>query len=276
MAKNLIITGILAICLTPLLISGGFDISFGANLALASVVITLLYSNGVNVWIALVAGIFLSTLIGFLNGVLIESFQLIAIILTLGMMSILRSIASVLSHSNTVLMLSDGLFNLAMGSLFKIPLLVFIFIPFILINWFILNFTKAGRAIYIIGANPNFARLSGIKVKKIRVLLYTFVGFSAGISSILMISLTGVGSPFHGDNIPLPILSAVFVGGLSMAGGRGNISGTLLGILIMQILFNGLSVLNIQSFFIQILQGVTLILIVAIYGLLNKNRIFTN
>lgn len=272
MLRNMVITGILALGLTPLMIARGLDISFGSNLSLTTVIVALLYTAGVNIWISLITGIIISTSIGFINGILIEVFDLIPIILTLGMMAILQSLALVASNAKTVAMLTDDLYYFASKSLFKIPMPVFILIAIIFIFWFLMSFTKIGRTIYVIGANPNAAFLSGIKIKKVRILLYTVMGFMVGISSVIMISLTGVGYPYHGVNLPLPTLSAVLLGGISLAGGSGTILGTLIGVLIVTMIFNGLSVMNLPSYYIQIFQGLTLILFVASYEIRNRKR----
>ena len=169
-------------------------------------------------------------------------------------------------------MLTDQLYAFGTKTFLKIPLPILVLIVFILAYWFILTFTKTGRVIYLIGANPKVAFLSGIRVKKVKILLYTFMGFAVGIATIIIISLTGVGMPYHGAKIPLPTLSAVLLGGISLAGGSGSVWGTLIGILIVTIIFNGISVLNVQSYFIQIFQGLALIIIVAFYEVRSKRR----
>jgi ribose transport system permease protein len=138
------------------------------------------------------------------------------------------------------------------------------------VYWFILNKTKVGRTIYLIGANPKVAKLSGIKIKKVMVLLYTFMGLATGIGAVLIVSLTGVGMAYHGAKLPLPTLSAVLLGGISLMGGSGSVWGTLIGVLIVTVIFNGLSVLNIPSYYIQLFQGLALIIIVAAYEIRNK------
>ncbi|MCL5072776.1 MAG: ABC transporter permease, partial [Actinobacteria bacterium] len=128
---------------------------------------------------------------------------------------------------------------------------------------------RTGRVIYIIGANPKVANLSGIKVRNVRIYLYTFMGLVAGIASIVMVSITGVGNPLAGGKMALPVLSAVVLGGISLAGGAGSVWGTLIGVLIVTVIFNGLSVLNVPSYFIQMFQGIALILIVSLYEIRN-------
>jgi len=269
MLKNMVITGILALGLTPLMIARGLDISFGASISFTGVLMAIIYGYGVPLPVTLVIGVLAATLIGFINGVLIEFFDLLPIILTLGTMSIFTAIAYVMSGAHSLSMLTDPLYYFATKTFLKVPIPLFLLIVFIIIFWFILTYTKVGRIIYIIGANPKVANLSGIKVRNVRIYLYTFMGAVAGFASIVMVSITGVGNPLAGGKMSLPVLSAVVLGGISLAGGAGSVWGTLIGVLIVTVIFNGLSVLNVPSYFIQMFQGIALILIVSLYEIRN-------
>jgi ribose/xylose/arabinose/galactoside ABC-type transport system permease subunit len=269
MLKNMVITGILALGLTPLMIARGLDISFGASISFTGVLMAVLYAKGVPLVLALIIGVIAAVLIGLLNGVLIENFNLLPIILTLGTMSIFNAVAYVMSGAHSLTLLTDPLYYFATRSYAKIPLPLFLLIAFVIIFWFILTYTKIGRVIYIIGANPKVANLSGIKVKNVRIYLYTFMGLVAGIASIVMVSITGVGNPLAGGKMSLPVLSAVVLGGISLAGGAGSVWGTVIGVLIVTVIFNGLSVMNVPSYFIQMFQGIALILIVSLYEIRN-------
>jgi len=270
MLKNMVMTGILALGLTPLMIARGLDISFGASISFTGVLMAYLYNLGVGLTYCLIIGVIAAVVIGFINGLLIEKFDLIPIILTLGMMSILSALALVLGEGRSISMLTDPLYYFATKTFLKIPISLFILIIFIVVFWFIMTFTKVGRTVYIIGANPKVATLSGIKVQKVRILLYTFMGLVSGIASIVMISMTGVGNPLAGAKMALPVLSAVVLGGISLAGGAGSVWGTIIGVLIVSVIFNGLSIINVPSYFIQVFQGLALILIVALYEVRNQ------
>jgi ribose/xylose/arabinose/galactoside ABC-type transport system permease subunit len=275
MLKNMVLTGVLALGLTPLMIARGLDISFGSSISMISVIMALMYSNaGINLWLVLLTGVVMAAIIGFINGILIETFDLIPIILTLGMMAILQALALVIANTYastySILMLTDQLYYFSTRTFLKIPYPLLVLVVFIAVYWFILNKTKVGRTIYLIGANPKVAKLSGIKVKKVMVLLYTFMGLATGIGAVLIVSLTGVGMAYHGAKLPLPTLSAVLLGGISLMGGSGSVWGTVIGVLIVTVIFNGLSVLNIPSYFIQLFQGLALIIIVAAYEIRNK------
>ena len=205
-------------------------------------------------------------MIGLINGLLSEIFDLNPLILTLGMGAILMAFAKVFAGGGRGLpILTDPLYNLARNAFLGIPYPVLILVAIILLTWFLLSFSKLGQEIYFLGANPVAAKLSGQKVKKIKVLLYVYMGMATGIASILMVAFSGTGYPYHGENLPLPVLSAVFLGGMTLAGGHGNIFNTILGVIIIAILYNGLSLLNLEFYFIRIIQGMALICIVTSY-----------
>ena len=275
MLKNMVLAGVLALGLTPLMIARGIDISFGSSISMVSVIMAVMYSfGGTNLWVTLIIGIVIATVIGFINGVLVESFNLIPLIFTLGMMAILQALALVIANTYaqtySILMLTDELYYFATRTFLKIPYPLMVLIILVTVYWFILNKTKVGRIIYLIGANPAVAKLSGVKVKKVKILLYTSMGFITGIAAILIVALTGVGMSYHGAKLPLPTLSAVLLGGISLMGGSGSVWGTMIGVLIVTVIFNGLSVLNVPSYFIQLFQGLALIVIVAAYEVRNK------
>jgi len=265
MLRNLVAMGILALGLTPLMISKGIDVSFGSNLSLTTVMIALLYNSGMNIYIVMLLALLLTTSISFINGVLIEFFNLNALIATLGTMSMYLALALVISRGDTIGILSDELLSLAFGSFLGLPIMVWIFVAFIAIYYFVLNYTVAGRSVFVIGANPQAAYSIGIRVKKIRIILYAFFGLMIGFSAIFTTGLIGTGNSFHGVNLLLPTLSAILLGGIGLEGGFGNIWGTILGVLIISIIFNGLAIMGVSSAISKLLQGILLIIIVSIY-----------
>ena len=135
-----------------------------------------------------------------------------------------------------------------------------------------MRFTRTGVRIYSIGGNPEVAKLFGIKIKKIKIILYVFTGFTAGVATIVSVAVTGVGTPVMGINILLPTLSAVVLGGIAFTGGSGNVFGTILGVLIINTIFYGLTILNLQSFLIRAIQGLVLILVVITYEIRRRRK----
>ncbi len=272
MLNNMVISGIIAIAITPVIVTRGLDISFGASLSLSTVVTAMLYTSGVDQWLCLLIGFLLPIGVALFNGLMSEYLNLIPLILTLGTTSILIAIGQVLTNGHSILMITDQLFYFATKSLFGVlPYPVILLVLILLAYWFLLSFTKMGRKVYFIGSNPRAAELSGIRVKPIKVVLYLAMGVVTGIASILMIALSGVGYIYHGNNLTLPVLSAVFLGGMSLEGGEGSIWKTVIGVTIITIIFTGLSLMNVQFYFIQIFQGLALVVIVAFYEI-RKNR----
>lgn len=270
MLNNMVIAGIIAVAITPLIVARGLDISFGASLSLSSVIMAILYNKGYNFYLILLIGLALPVVVALINGLLAETFNLIPLILTLGTTSILIALGQVLTNGNSIPMLTEPLYYFATKSFLKIPFPVMILVAVILVYWYMITYTKLGKKVYIIGSNPLTARLSGIKVKQIKVLLYVFMGIITGIAAILMVALSGIGYIYHGTNLTLPVLSAVFLGGMSLAGGEGSIWKTLLGTIIITVIFTGLSLMNIEFYFIQIFQGLALLVIVAFYEVRKK------
>jgi ribose transport system permease protein len=271
MLNNMVIAGIVAVAITPVIITRGLDISFGASLSLSTVIMAMLYKSGLSQWVCLLIGFMLPVVVAFVNGMLAEMFDLIPLILTLATTSILIAIGQVLTNGNSILMITDQLFRFATRSIIGIPFPVIVLVLILLIYWFFLSFTKVGRQTYFIGSNPRAATLSGIRVRRIKVMLYVAMGAVTGISAIIMLSLSGIGYIYHGNNLTLPVLSAVFLGGMSLSGGEGSIWKTIIGVIIITVIFTGLSLMNVQFYFIQILQGLALVIIVAFYEI-RKNR----
>jgi ribose/xylose/arabinose/galactoside ABC-type transport system permease subunit len=271
MLNNMVIAGIIAIGITPLIVARGLDISFGASLSLSTVIMAILFERGWSLWLCLLIGFVLPIVVGLFNGLLAEYFNLIPLILTLATTSILIALGQVLTNGRSILMLTDELFYFATKSLFIVPYPVIVLILILLIYWFFLSFTKVGKQIYFIGANPQAAKLSGIRVRFIKIMLYVTMGAVTGIASIIMVALSGIGYIYHGNNLLLPVLSAVFLGGMSLSGGEGSIWKTIIGVTIITIIFTGLSLMNVQFYFIQIFQGFALVIIVAFYEI-RKNR----
>lgn len=276
MLKNMVVPGIIALGLTPLMISRGIDISFGSNVALSSVIMALLHANGLNIYLVLAIGIICSTFFGFFNGIIIESFKLNPLIATLGSMSIFMAFGLILTNGNKpISIISDVTLYLAFDSILNIPVPIWFLAVLIIIYFFIMTFTVTGRTIYLIGANPLGAFSCGIKVRKVRIMLYTFFGAMVGIAAIFAMSTSGTGQAMLGVGILLPTLSAILLGGIGLEGGSGNIWGTLLGVIIVKMLFNGFTRIGVEANIIEMLQGGLLIVIVSIYTLTAARRAYS-
>lgn len=254
------VIGIIAAPATLLLVSGNFDLSVGSGVALIGVVMAwgaANYGIGVALLLALVTGL----VIGVVNGFSVTVIGINALITTLAMLAILRGLALVLADGQTLL-LSDFNWLGNARPLFNIPLPVFIFIAVTLIVGFIMRFTVFGRSMYAIGANPVAARLAGIKTKTAIFIAFLMSGVAVVIGGLILVSQLGAASPQAGLGLELAVVTAVILGGASLAGGRGTITGTVLGVFILGVLNNGLTLMNVDSFWQQVAQGTLLLIAV--------------
>jgi ribose transport system permease protein len=254
------VIGIIAAPATLILVSGNFDLSVGSGVALIGVVMawgTANYGITAGMLLALAAGL----IIGTVNGFSVTVIGINALITTLAMLAILRGLSLVIAQGQTLL-LSDFNWLGNARPLFNIPLPVFIFIAVILVYGFIMRFTVYGRSMYAIGANPVAARLAGIQTKKAVFTAFILSGISVVIGGLILVSQLGAASPQAGLGLELAVVTAVILGGASLAGGRGTITGTVLGVFILGVLNNGLTLLNIDSFWQQVAQGTLLLIAV--------------
>lgn len=262
------VIGIIAAPATLILISGNFDLSVGSGVALIGVVMawgTANYGIETGMALALLAGL----LIGLVNGFSVTVIGINALITTLAMLAILRGLALVLADGQTLLLSDFGWLGNARPIL-NIPLPVFIFIAWVLVVGFITRFTVYGRSMYAIGANPVAARLAGIKTKRAVFIAFIMSGVAVVFGGLIQVSQLGAASPQAGLGLELAVVTAVILGGASLAGGRGTITGTVLGVFILGILNNGMTLMNIDSFWQRVAQGVLLLVAVGFDQLRQK------
>jgi len=274
MLANLSFIGVTASALTLVLITGGLDISIGGTIGLVSCLVAWLYQGGMNAGYAMLIGLAAGMVVGALNGVLVTAVGLNPIITTLGTMGITRGLAFVITDGRSILIFEKTLGLLGRGgiklfqsgdTLITFPIPVVLLIIVYAVYWFLMEKTKFGRQIYAIGANTRASYLSGVRTKRTTFIAYLLSGSMAAIGGLILTSLTAVGMPQHGMGQELNVIAAVILGGTMLGGGRGKILGTLLGVLIISVLYNGLVMLNVYFYFVSIAQGAVLIAVVAAY-----------
>ena len=272
---NISYSGIAAIVLTLVMISRGLDISIGGVIGLTTVVVATLYSqpDPFPVWLILIIGLSTGTLVGLLNGWCVTVLDMDPIITTLGTMAITRGLAYVISDAQSILMFEDTTDFISNGTIFYIPMPIILFLLTALIFSIILHKSKFGRAIYAIGANEASAKLSGISVKPVKMILYVLSGLAASVSGIILLGQTSVGMPQHGIGTELEVITAVLLGGTALSGGKGTIYGTIAGVLILGVLFNGLTISGVRYVHLQIFQGILLLVAVATYEIKTRNEV---
>tara|TARA_B110000444_G_scaffold60185_1_gene56022 strand:- start:1172 stop:2125 length:954 start_codon:yes stop_codon:yes gene_type:complete len=272
---NISYSGIAAIVLTLVMISRGLDISIGGVIGLTTVVVSALYSQSdpLPIWLILSIGLGVGAVVGLVNGWCITVLDMDPIITTLGAMAITRGLAYVISDSQSILMFEDTTDFISNGVIFNVPIPIILFALTAIIFSIILHKSKFGRSIYAIGANEVSASLSGISVNKTKMILYVFTGIAASVSGIILLGQTSVGMPQHGIGAELEVITAVLLGGTALSGGKGTIYGTIAGVLILGVLFNGLTISGVRYVHLQIFQGLLLLVAVATYEIKTRNEV---
>jgi ribose transport system permease protein len=266
MLNNLSFIGIVASVLTMLMISGEIDFSIGGNIGLTACLTAVLLENGLPGWLVVIIALGAGLLMGAFNGMLVTVVGVNSIMATIGTMFIWRGIGYTITDGKSILAMNPAIDFIGRGFVFKvIPFPIVLLVLFFLLTYMILQHSKWGRSIYAIGSNTMASYLSGIKVKRIKFIGFLLCGMTASLGGLVLTSLTAVGMPQHGQGLELVIISSIILGGTALGGGRGTILGTLSGVLILSILYNFLTIMNVYYFYIQMVQGSILILVVAAY-----------
>ncbi len=261
--STLAIVGITAIGMTLVLITGGVDISVGSVAALAGVVTSLLWlQGGVPLGISAMLGICAGGLVGLINGVIVTYLKINPLITTLATFSIVRGLAFVLSEGQTNLLSNEAFNFIGRGKIAGIPFSLLLMIALFLIFAFILRSTQLGRNLYAIGGSPQASRLAGIPVSRHLLIVYLLSGLLAALSGIINVSQLASSAPRAAVGLEFTVITAVVLGGTSLSGGKGGLIGTLIGVIILRILDNGLVLMQVSSFFQDVARGLVLILAV--------------
>jgi len=259
------VIGILAIGVTFVIISAGIDLSLGAVVALAGMIIGKAANAGLPVWASVLCGILAATVMGFLNGFLVAKATLPPFIATLGIMMIARGLTLVISAARPVYFLVAPSFKLiSQGSLFgAVPYPPIYLLALALAASFVLQRLAIGRHIYGLGSNEVAVKLSGVSVERVKIFTYSVCGLLAGIAGVVLTARLNSAQPSAGLSYELDAISAAVIGGASLSGGEGSVLGTMIGALIMGVLKNGLNLMNVSQFWQQVAMG--LVVIGAVY-----------
>jgi ribose transport system permease protein len=263
LARQVAIFGIIAVGQLLVILTAGIDLSVGSVLGLAGCVTAELLYHGVPIPIAILGGLALAVVAGLINGGLVAYAGLPPFIVTLGMLGIARGVVLVFTNANTIQPLPNAFSNIANGTIIGVPNLLWLFVIVAVLAAFILRRTVFGRYIYAIGSNPESARLAGVPVKRVLVAVYAIAGLLAGIGGVLFTSRLNAGIPTAGTGYELNAIAACVIGGASLFGAKGGAFGAAAGALIVATLNNGGNLLAINSFYLQIIIG--LLILVAVF-----------
>ncbi|MEU6850933.1 ABC transporter permease [Actinacidiphila alni] len=255
------VTGIIAIPGTMLLVAGQVDLSVGSGAAFCGVMMATVSQNHALILGVLVA-VGLGILIGLVNGLLVTVLRVNALIATLGMLAVLRGLTEVRAHGATVTLANFSGLGTARPFL-NIPVPGLLLLGIAVLAALVMRYTVFGRSLYAAGSNPVAARLVGVRGGKMIVVAFVLSGVGVALSGLILDSQLSAASPNAATGLELSVVTAIVLGGASLAGGRGTIQGTIVGLLIIGVLNNGLTLLNVSSFYQQVASGALLIIAVS-------------
>jgi len=273
--QQVMVVGVIAIGQTLIILTAGIDLSCGMVMALGSIVMTKFAADfGLPTVLAVLCGIAVTALFGFINGLLVTTIKLPPFIVTLGTFNVAFAITQLYSQAQTVTEVPDAMtwlgntFALGGGAVsYGVVLMLILY----LIVWLWLRETGAGRHVYAVGNNPEATRLVGIPTERVLLGVYVLAGFFYGVASLLSVARTGVGDPNAGQTENLDAITAVVLGGTSLFGGRGVILGSLAGAVVVGVLRNGLTLMGVSSVYQVLVTGILVILAVSVDQLSRKS-----
>jgi len=254
------INGIIAVGMTYVILTSGIDLSVGSILALSTVVAASIMQSGQPVALALVVGLTLGTIMGLLNGLITAQAHIPPFVVTLGMMTIGRGLALTFTEGRPITGLPESFRFVGAGFLGPVPMPIVIFLAVFVVGYFVLTRTVVGESVYALGDNPVAGRLAGIRTGRVITLVYAVSGFLSALAGLILVARLNSAQPTAGLGFEFDAIAAVVVGGTSFAGGEGSLLGTLLGVLIIQVLNNGLNLLNVSSLWEGVVKGVVIAL----------------
>ncbi len=258
-ARQVSINGILAVGVTFVLLTAGVDLSLGSVVALSGVACaTFAHPGDHPVFVPIAVGLLTGAACGLVNGVLVTRGGVAPFIVTLGMMTIARGLALIVSGGRPVANMSNELTALA-GDFLGIPIPVLCFAGVALAAWFFLRNFRLGRHIYAVGGNENAARAAGVPVERVKLFAYGLCGLLTGLAGVVLAARITTGQPNAGQAYELDAIAAVVIGGTSLAGGVGTITGTLLGVVLIGVINNGLDLLGVSSYYQAVIKGVIIV-----------------
>ncbi|GGI00865.1 MAG TPA: ribose ABC transporter permease [Staphylococcus sp.] len=264
--RQVSINGLIAFGMTFVILTGGIDLSVGSILALSSAFTAILITSGLDPIVALIVGVLGGFLLGVFNGVLVTFGSMAPFIATLATMTIFRGLTLVVTDGNPITNLGDSyMFQLfGKGYFFGIPVPAVTMIIVFIVLAIILQKTTFGRHTYAIGGNEIASKISGIKVNRVKILIYGISGLMSALAGAILTSRLNSAQPTAGTSYELDAIAAVVLGGTSLTGGKGRIVGTLIGVLIIGVLNNGLNLLGVSSFYQQVVKGIVILIAVLI------------
>ena len=260
------INGLLAIGMTFVILTGGIDLSVGSLLAVSAMVTGSMVTgeSPSSLWLAIPAGLLAGAFLGAVNGLVIARLSVPPFVMTLGMLSVARGLTFIYNDGMPIANLSPEFRYLGQGMLWGVPVPVVVLVITFVIFWFVLNYTTFGRYIYAVGGNLKSAKTSGVRTRLVLFSAYLISGLLAALAGLILTARTTSALPQAGVAYELDAIAAVVIGGTSLNGGVGKLTGTLIGALIIGVINNGLDLLGVSSYYQQVIKGAIIVAAVLI------------
>ena len=270
------VVGITAVGGTFVVITGGIDLSVGAAIGLAGMIGALCMAAGQGTFIGIVVTMLVAVAIGAVNGISVAGVRLAPFIVTLATMGMAEGLTLEANGGQSVYSVPAAFTSFGSGTVFGgLPISVVVTIAVFIVGGILLTKTAFGKSVFAVGGNREAARLAGINVNRVTFLVYVIAGLCVGIASIIAVGRVGAATPTGGVGVELRVIAAIVIGGTSLFGGKGSLWGTLVGVLLIGVINNGLTLLNVDPFLVQFMQS-ALIFLAVLFDAINTRRIFRN
>jgi ribose transport system permease protein len=270
-ARQVSVTAVTAVGMTLVIIIGGIDLSVGSIVAFTGVVAASTLAATQSSFLSIIVALAVGAAIGFANGLITAKGKIAGFITTLATMSIFRGLGFIYTGGSPIAITDKKFISLGQGYISVVPIPIIIMLLVMILGAFVTTQTRFGRYIYALGGNEQASKWSGLNVTRITIVVYTISGFLTGLSGAILGARLASGQPFAGQGFEMDAIAAVIVGGASLNGGKGKISGTLIGVLLIGILNNGLTLMNVSTYFQMVVKGLIILLAVFIDNLSRKS-----
>ena len=271
--RQVSISGICAVGMTFVMLTGGIDLSVGAILGVSGVLTAMMMLKGIPSLLASIIALALGVVIGGITGAITHYIEIPPMIATLGTMTSLRGVAYFITGGTPVFGFDESYSKIGQGHVGVIPIPVIILAIVYVIGIFVLSKTKFSRYVYGIGGNQEVARLSGIKVARVKIAVYAISGFCSALAGLVMLGRVNSGQPRAGESYEMDVITAVVLGGVSLNGGVGNLSHVIFGVLIIGVLTNGMTMMAVDDYWQRVVKGLILLLAVSFDHYIQKKNI---
>lgn len=270
--KQISIQSIVAIGMTMIIISGNIDLSVGSLVALCSVSGAMIMNKGLPMIAAVIASVIIGALVGFITGGVTAKLKLHSFLVTLSLMTALRGLAQTMTNGRPVAGLPSAFGKFASASIGPVPLLVIYMIVLYAIFMYVMKYTAFGRSIYAVGSNQESARLSGINIEMVKTMVFVISGALCGIAGVLLTAKVRSGDPTCANAWEMDTIAGAIIGGTDMNGGEGKLGGTIIGLLFVGILANGMVLLGVSAYMQSVIKGLVIFMAVIINSIQKRSQ----